>query len=199
MSLYSEDIAKRSKIKFLIGLYPRVKRYIIQEYFINRIARNKGASIGKNVNISKSLAKRANSNLIIGDNVSIQTDNIDLRAQVHIGNNVIIGKDVEIITCSHNVDSPDWEHKSYGINIEDYVWLATRTFILPSCRKIEYGAVCAAGAVVVKNVEKMSIVAGNPATFLKNRKCVHYKLVVESLLGNDLIAYVNEYQTNKNA
>lgn len=59
---------------------------------------------------------------------------------------------------------------------------------LPSCRKIEYGG-GASGSVVVKNVETMSVVGGNPAKEFKKRKCVHKNLVVESLLGGDYHTY----------
>jgi acetyltransferase-like isoleucine patch superfamily enzyme len=83
-----------------------------------------------------SLAKKSNANLIVGNNTSIQTDKIDSRVRVVIGNNVIIGAEVEILTNSHNVDSLEWEHKTYGIEIGDYAWLATRVFVLPSYRKI---------------------------------------------------------------
>ena len=110
-----------------------------------------------------------------------------------IGNHVIIGSGVEIITCSHNVDSIDWEHKSYGIEIEDYCWIATNVLVLPSCRKIGYGAVCAAGSVMVKNVESMAIMTGNPARLLRKRTTVHSDLCVESMLGNDFVAYRNAY------
>lgn len=61
----------------------------------------------------------------------------------------------------------------------------TKILILPSCRKIGYGAVIGSGSVVVKNVEPMSVVSGNPAKEFKKRKCVHTDLVVESLLGGD--------------
>jgi acetyltransferase-like isoleucine patch superfamily enzyme len=193
MTLYKEKIKKRSKLRFLIGLYPRTKKYLIQSY-INRIARKKGAILGKNVSIPYALAKIANANLIIGDYTSIQTDKIDLRAKVKIGSRVIIGSEVEIITCSHNIDSPEWEFKSYGIEVADYAWLATRCFILPSCRKVGKGAVCAAGSTVFKNVKDMDVVSGNPAIFLKKRKTIHYSLCTEELRGNDLLAYINAYK-----
>lgn len=45
------------------------------------------------------------------------------------------------------------------------------------------------GSVVVKNVETMSVVGGNPAKEFKKRKCVHKNLVVESLLGGDYHTY----------
>jgi len=193
---YSKDIASRTKLRFIKGLYPRIKKYVIQKY-ITWLARKNGATIGKCVTMPYKLAKNANSNLIVGNHTSIQTNLIDVRSKVEIGDYVIIGSEVEIITCSHNIDSEDWEHKSYGIKIEDYVWLATKAFILPSCRKIGKGAVCAAGSVLAKDVEKMSIMAGNPAEHLRRRKKVHSDLCVESMLGNDLIAYIAAYK-NRN-
>ena len=99
------------------------------------------------------------------------------------------GGGTEIITCSHNIDSPEWEHKQYGLTIEDYAWIPTNCLILPSCRKIGYGSVVGSGSVVVKNVDAMSVVSGNPAKEFKKRKCVHTSLVVESLLGGDYEIY----------
>lgn len=192
-TLYEKNVRERTLIKYLKGLYPRYKQYLKSEMVVRK-ARKNGAQIGNNVSMSYSLAKKANSNLIIGNNCSIQTDKIDLRAKVLIGNNVIIGSEVEILTNSHNVDSVDWEHKTYGIQIEDYAWIATRVFVLPSCRKISYGTVCAAGAVVVKDTEEMDIVSGNPAKFMRKRKVVHSDLCVESLLGNDFKAYIQAYK-----
>ena len=135
------------------------------------------------------LARKANKNLTIGNHVSLQTDQIDTRNPVTIGNHVIIGSGTNIITTSHNIDSPDWEHKGYGIEIEDYVWLPTNVMVLPSCRRIGYGAVVGSGSVVVHDVEPMSVVSGNPAKEIKKRKCVHSALIVESLLGGDYEIY----------
>lgn len=56
-------------------------------------------------------------------------------------------------------------------------------------QKNRYGGVIGSGSVVVKNVEPMSVVSGNPAKEFKKRKCVHTSLVVESLLGGDYEAY----------
>ncbi len=127
---------------------------------------------------------------MIGNCCSFQDAEIDARAPVKIGNHVIIGDRSRIITCSHNIDDPEWTFKQYGIVIEDYVWIASNAIVLPSCRHIGRGAVVAAGAIVAKDVPPMAVVAGNPATILRYRKCVHECLVVESLLGGDLAAYL---------
>lgn len=156
-----------------------------------------GAKIGKNVIMPVSLAKKMNKNVTIGDCTSIQTDAIDFRSPVHIGSHVIIGYGTEIITTSHYIDSPEWEHKYYGITIDDYAWIPTKVLVLPSCRHIGYGAVVGSGSVVVKDVEPMSVVSGNPAKEFKKRKCVHSKLVVESLLGGDFETYMKVRKQKK--
>lgn len=175
-------------MRYVIGLIVRWKQNL--KYVSSRkIARKRGAKIGEGVIMPMSLAKKANSILVVGDHSSIQTDKIDMRSPVRIGNHVIIGYGTEIITTSHNIDSPDWEHKYYGITIDDYAWLPTKILVLPSCRNIGYGAVVSSGSVVVKDVERMTVVGGNPAKEFKKRQCVHSDLIVESLLGGDFEAY----------
>lgn len=186
--IYYKNITNRSLLRFMMGLYPRIKQWIKFER-ARRKAIKSGSSIGENVIILPELAKRANANLKIGDNTSIGSWKIDTRSSVVIGKNVIISNDSEIITTSHYIDSPEWEHKNYGIEIEDYVWMASNVLILPSCRRIGYGAVIGAGAVVVKDVPPMTVVGGNPARIIKERKCVHDKLVIPSLLSGDLKIY----------
>ena len=157
--------------------------------FARRVARRNGATIGEAVVMSLSLARKANQNLIVGSHVCIQTDKLDVRNPVRIGSYVIIGADSEILTTSHNIDSAAFEQKDYGITIEDYVWIAGKVTILPSCRHIGLGAVVSTGSVVVRDVEAMSVVGGNPAKEFKKRKTLHKDLVVESLLGGDFDAY----------
>jgi acetyltransferase-like isoleucine patch superfamily enzyme len=189
-SKYVLDVQSRTQLKFLMGALARLQNFLKNKYIIY-VAKKNGAQIGNRVTMPLKLAKMANSNLKIGNHVSIQSHKFDLRSPITIGNYVIIGADVEILTASHNVDSPDWEYKPYGISIDDYVWIATHNFILPSCTKIGKGAVIAGGSVLAKNVEEMDIVSGNPAVALRKRKEVHYNLCVEGLLGNDLLTYLN--------
>lgn len=185
---YCQAIQSRSRVHYLKGLLIRWWTNLKYER-ARTLARRNGATIGQAVVMPLSLARRANANLVVGDHVSIQTDRLDLRNPVHIGNHVIIGHETEIITTSHYIDSPDFEHKNYGITIDDYVWIPTRVLILPSCRHIGRGAVISSGSVVVRDVDSMSVVGGNPAQEFKRRQQVHTDLVVESLLGGDYVAY----------
>lgn len=152
--------------------------------------RQQGAIIGKHVGIASDVIIPSSSNVKIGDHVSIHTRHIDTRAPLSIGNYVIVGDEVRIITCSHDIDSSDWAFKSYGLEIEDYVWVATGAMILPSCRKIGRGAVVGAGAVVVSDVPPMAVVSGNPAKILRYRKCVHDELLPEKFFCGDLASYL---------
>lgn len=187
-SIYYKRISERSLVHFIKGLIPRIKCYIKYQRYRN-VAIKKGARIGENSIILRELANRCNRNLELGNNTSIGSSKIDLRSPVKIGNNVIISNDIEIITTSHYIDSPEWEHKYYGLEIEDYVWIASNVLILPSCRKIGYGAVIGAGSVVIKDVPPMSVIGGNPAKVIKQRQCVHSKLIIPSLLSGDLKIY----------
>lgn len=188
LTQYESHVLNRSRLRYLLGLLSRFKSWLTYER-ARRIARKRGATIGDNSIISIALAKKANSNLVIGDHTSILTDQIDMRVPIKIGSYVIIGYGTEIITVSHYIDSPEWEHKYYGIEIEDYAWIPTKILVLPSCRRIGCGAVISSGSVVVKDVEPMSVVGGNPAKEFKKRQYVHSDLVVESLLGGDYKIY----------
>ena len=196
MTTYEKNIANRSWLRYIAGLIIRWKRTMRFRY-IAWVARRHGATVGECVCMPMSLAKKANKNLIIGSHVVIQTDKIDMRSPVTIGNNVIIGSGSEIITTSHNIDSPDWEHKHYGICIKDYVWIPMKILVLPSCREIGTGAVVGSGSVVVKNIEAMSVVSGNPAKEFKKRKCLPTDLCVESMLSGDYEAYRRAWRMRK--
>lgn len=79
------------------------------------------------------------------------------------------------------------------MTIEDYVWIPVNVMILPSCRRIGYGAVIGSGSVVVKDVNEMSIVSGNPAKEIRRRKCVHTEHLIEESQSADLLMYLEAY------
>lgn len=186
---YIEEINNRSRLRYIRGL---IVRWLLNlKYgYIRHLARRKGATIGEGTVIPLQLAKKANNNLIVDSHTVIQSADIDLRSPVQIGQYTIIGKGVKILTTSHDLSSAEWETKHYGLTVGDYVWLATNSFILPSCTKIGYGAVVGAGGVLAKDLKDMDVAVGNPAKIIKKRECVHFDLVVESLVGGDYLMYV---------
>lgn len=185
---YQQEVRARSAWRYFKGLL--IRWWQDQKYArIRRVARSRGAVVGDCVVMPMALARKASANLVIGDHVSIQTDQIDLRNPVSIGNHVIIGAGTQILTTSHDIDDPAFLVKNFGITIEDYVWLSTQVMVLPSCRCIGRGAVAGSGSVLVRDVAPMTVVSGNPAAVLRQRRDVHSALVVESLLGGDYEAY----------
>jgi acetyltransferase-like isoleucine patch superfamily enzyme len=53
--------------------------------------------------------------------------------------------------------------------VGDDVWVGHHVMILPGCKSIGRGAIIGAGAIVTRDVEPYTIVAGNPAKVLRAR------------------------------
>lgn len=90
ITIYEKWVQSRSTFHYLKGLIVRWKQNFKYE-IARRIARKNGAQIGEAVIMPISLAKNLNANCKIGNHVSIQTDKIDTRALLSIGNQAIIG------------------------------------------------------------------------------------------------------------
>lgn len=172
-----------------MGLFVRFLIYI--KFGINRrYARLRGATIGKNVLINFKLAKKANHNLIIDDDVICETSYLDLRSPIHIHNNCIINNDVVFIRASHYVDdNTKFTTRYYPIlEIESYSWLCTGCHILPNVTKISRGTIVSAFSTLVRNTEEMDVIGkdGNP---IRKHNAVFSDLVVPSLQGGDFLYY----------
>lgn len=108
----------------------------------------------------------------IGRNSTIQIDclfagigMVDLR----IGENVAIAYRAAIMLGAHDLDDPDFKGVVTPVTIEDYAFIGTGAILLPGVT-IGRGAAVAAGAVVVKSVAPYSIVGGNPAKVIGERR-----------------------------
>lgn len=100
---------------------------------------------------------------------------LDGRGGLTIGNSVSVSHQVSIITGSHDKDAPDFREKDLPINIGDYAWIGANATLLQNVT-IGQGAVVCAGAVVTKNVEPYTVVAGVPAKVIGQRsKNLDYK------------------------
>ncbi len=108
-------------------------------------------------------------NLTIGRNSTInQGCRLDARGGLSIGDNVSISADVCILTAAHDVESTVFEGYSQPVDICDFVFIGTRAMILAGV-SLGTGSIVAAGAVVTKNVEAYSVVAGVPARVIGRR------------------------------
>jgi maltose O-acetyltransferase len=98
------------------------------------------------------------------------------------GDDVSIGPEAAILTLGHDPQSPDFADHGGDVVIGDRVWIGYRAIVLPGVQIAE-GAVVGAGAVVTRNVEPYTIVAGNPARKIGERnKDLRYQLKYDPLL-----------------
>jgi maltose O-acetyltransferase len=88
---------------------------------------------------------------------------------IRIGADVSIGPEATLLTLGHDPQSPEFTDKGGAIEIGDRVWIGYRAIILPGIT-IGEGAVVGAGSVVTRNVEAYTIVAGNPARPIGERR-----------------------------
>lgn len=126
---------------------------------------------GKNVDIGRHIS--FSSNVEIGNNSSIG-DCAHIQGSISIGNNVMIAPHCAFIATDHNITKttvPMDKQGEYGdsIIIEDDVWIGYGVIVLKGVH-IGKGSVCAAGAVITKDVPNYTIVGGVPAKLIKPRK-----------------------------
>lgn len=152
---------------------------LIPIYFVRRIIYwAAGVKVGRGAHLHMGIQFFYPAGVEIGEGSIIgQNAFLDGRDSLKIGKHVDIASDVMIYNSSHNIHSQDFEAVTRPVEIEDYSFLGPRVIVLPGVR-IAKGAIVAAGAVVTKDVDKFSIVAGVPAQVIGERgnKDPHYKL-----------------------
>jgi acetyltransferase-like isoleucine patch superfamily enzyme len=154
---------------------------------------------GKNVIIGRG-ADMTYRNISIGNDVGIGPNAMFMctRAEIKIGDHVMFGPHVFMITGGHRMDMIGRYMKSIrndeklpendqDIIIEGDNWIGANSIILRGVT-IGRGAVVAAGAVVTHDVPRYSVVAGMPAKVIKMRFKIeeineHERLLYEVVNG----------------
>lgn len=101
------------------------------------------------------------------------------RAKIIIGNHVMFGPHVSIITGDHRIDylgrymntiadEEKLPENDQDVVINDDVWIGSNTIILKGV-SVGEGSIIAAGSIVTKDVDPYSIYAGIPAKKIKDR------------------------------
>jgi len=110
----------------------------------------------------------------IGANSRIYGSCIHAFSSIEIGRNCLIAANCQIIDADgHELSFPDVDNRLHTrdegrpIVIEDSVWLATGTIVLPGVR-IGRGSVIGAGSVVTRDIPPMVLAAGNPAKIIRS-------------------------------
>ncbi len=128
-----------------------------------------GASVGKHVNTYPSTRIYFPWNLTVGDWSAIGEDVLIYNlGPVTLGQKVTISHRAHLCAGTHDHRSPDLPLLKPAITVEDQAWICADAFVGPGVTVGE-GAVVGACAVVTKDVEQWTVVAGNPARFLKKR------------------------------
>ena len=127
---------------------------------------------GSDVNVEKGAKFGTGAGISIGDRSGIGI-NCSIRGPLTIGENVMMGPEVVILTNSHKFDNINIPMSKQGYTIQPVVigndvWIGTRSIILPGV-KIGNGVIIGAGAVVTKNIPDYAIVGGVPAKVIRFR------------------------------
>jgi putative colanic acid biosynthesis acetyltransferase WcaF len=151
-----------TKVAYNIG---RLHGLSLRLYLYRRL----GMKIGTGCVVRRGIYLASPNELELGDGSFLGRANLFCTGGVKIGKNVNVSDGVVIITAKHDVNSPTFEAKYEPIIIEDWAWIATNAIVLAGVTVGE-GAVVAAGAVVTKDVEPYTVVGGNPAKVIGERK-----------------------------
>lgn len=161
-----------------------------QEEWQSKLSREGDIVIGKNSFVSQK-AIMLPSHFVCGDNTMIAADAF-IRGDIEIGSDssvnsfaVIAGKvrmgdmvriasHVSIFGFNHGHENPDvpickQAHTSKGIEIGDDVWIGANVVIVDGV-KVGAHSLLAAGAVITKDVPPYSIMGGNPARVIRDRR-----------------------------
>ena len=134
-----------------------------------------GAKVGRRCLICRGAKFYAPWNFECGDFVCVgPRAEIYCKGKVSIGSQVIVSQDSYICTASHDISSPMMNLLTKPIKIGSNVWIAAKATLLPGV-EVGEGAVVGACAVVAKNVPAWSVVVGNPARVVKQRKLCKQK------------------------
>lgn len=175
LSKYDSNFGLRNKFKRLIWnlfywILFRPFNLVLFKGWRAILLRLFGAKIGKNANIYASVKIWAPWNLEVGEYSSLgpQVDCYN-QGKITIGTHSVISQKTYLCASSHDYSLPDFPLILRPIVIENQVWIAADAFIAPGV-KIEEGAVVGARAAVFKHVEKWTVVGGNPAVYIKDRR-----------------------------
>lgn len=129
---------------------------------------------GQRINISRDVHLSTGSRVSIGHRSGLGPG-CRVYGGLIMGEEVMVGPDVAFLSENHRFDRLDQPIGWQGVTdrlaprIEDGVWIGLRATILPG-RVVGEGAIVAACAVVTKDVAPFTIVGGNPAVVIGNRR-----------------------------
>lgn len=134
------------------------------------LLRRFGATIGAGVHVYPSAKVWAPWNLTMEDH-SCLAPNVDCYnvAPIKLGKHSTVSQYSFLCTASHDIEDPHMRLITAPITIGKGVWITADVYIGPGVT-IGDGAVVGVRSSVFKDVEAWTVVAGNPAKFIKQRE-----------------------------
>jgi putative colanic acid biosynthesis acetyltransferase WcaF len=130
-----------------------------------------GAKVGKGLIIKNKVRIKYPWRLRIGHycwiGESVWIDNLET---VELGNNVCLSQGAMLLTGNHDYTISNFPYRLGKIKLEDGVWIGAQSVVCP-------GVVCKSHAILTVNsvatshLEAWHIYSGNPASFVRVRKC----------------------------
>lgn len=167
MSKISPDSPK-SKLVTVVRFVVRYFRLLKQKAFLRR-----KLTVGRNVSLGPKANFMVPGEISIGDNFSSGA-NFFVQTNLLVGNDCLVSSDVSFVGHDHRFDNPGatayWSGRmpASTVTLKGNNFIGYRATVVGSVTLGE-GALVAAGAVVVKDVEPFSVVAGVPAKHIKFR------------------------------
>lgn len=164
ISQYMDKMAERARhITTLINSHPYNMKHV-RKLFSKLI----GKKVDESFRLFPPIYSDFGLNIEVGKNVFINSGCcFQDQGGIKIGDNALIGHQVVFATLDHDFNpSKRSNMKASPIIIEKDVWIGAHSTILAGV-KIGEGSIVAAGAIVTKDVEPYSIVAGVPAKMIK--------------------------------
>ena len=163
--------AGEQALRLLWGMCRPIFRFSPRTFFSlrNFLLRLFGAKVGQGVHIYNTATIYMPWNLAIGDWSAIGEHaliyNLGL---VSIGSKATVSHRAHLCAGTHDYTKLDLPLLKPGISIGDEAWICADAFIGPGI-EIGQGAVVGARGVAVNDVQPWTIVAGNPAKYIKKR------------------------------
>jgi maltose O-acetyltransferase len=132
------------------------------------------ARAGSDINVEHGALFGGGGSVELGDRSGIGI-NCRLHGPVRIGNDVMMGPNVTIHALSHTTTDTARPMREQGFDdprpvvVGDDVWIGEKVIILPGVH-VGPHSILGAGAVVRSDVPAYSVVAGNPARVIRDRR-----------------------------